>query len=126
MIRKPIAAALAALALGVFSTPALAWHTAGGITFDADEPYKNGTIQADSFASGTATATGTYTTTLQDYTPSGWLNYASKSTTLIQGVTYNFWQKASSVCSASLRTYRVKVTFRGVSDFSASRTISCP
>jgi hypothetical protein len=126
LIRKTFAAGLAALSLGVAAAPAAAWHTAGGITFDANEPYKYGSIQADSFASWTATANGTYTTTLQHYSPSGWLDYASKSTMLIQGVTYNFWQKASSVCSASLWTYRVKVTFRGVSDFSASRAITCP
>lgn len=127
-IRTTLAAGLAALSLGVAAAPALAWHTAGGITFDADEPYKYGTIQGDSFASGTATATGTYATSLQYYSAGVWREAATKSATLIAGVKYNFWQKATVSCDFPGTYYvqaRVKATFRGVTDYSAARTITC-
>lgn len=128
MTRKTIAAALAALSLGICAAPALS-ATYGGIQYDGLQPFPIGsTIYGESWYEGTATATGYFTTHLmRRFADGSWGVAGTRQFTMIRGVRYNGVSQVPVGCQAGQQvTVRSQARFAsGPWDISATYNVKC-
>ena len=130
MIRKTLAAAVAAISLAIVASPAAA-GTYGGIRYEAQKPWStNGNIFGWSeWGGGTATVTGYMTTHLMRKDGSGnWYAFRTKQVTLLRGVTYAWTTHDLSYACSIGGAYPSRIQARfasGAWDLSSAPTLTC-